>query len=320
MRAILVLLVATLCACSTLENEARETEPGRRSGFVAAPGGPVWYEVMGGGDGVPLVALHGGPGGTSCGLQVLAPLGDERAVIRYDQLGSGRSGRPADKTLWNRDRFVAELDAVRAELGLKEIHLLGHSWGGALAAYYVLETGGDGVRSLILSSPLISTRKWIEDANLLRRQLPQDTQDILTKHEDAGTTDSKEYVAASKAFYDLFVTRGEAAESYSCPDAPRNKLIYEQMWGPTEFFAPGSLKDFDLTARLGEISAPTIFVTGEFDEARPETVSEFADIVPGAKFEVVPGAGHSHPSRRPDLYREIVRAFIREAEAPPADQ
>ncbi|MEO1659203.1 MAG: proline iminopeptidase-family hydrolase [Pseudomonadota bacterium] len=287
----------------------------RQSGFVTVPGGPVWYEVMGGGDGVPLIVLHGGPGGTSCGYQALAPLGDERAVIRYDQLGSGRSGRPTDTDLWNRDRFVEELDALRDALELDEVHILGHSWGGALAAYYYLETEGAGVRSLVLSSPLISTRLWIEDTNYLRTLLPRRVQRILTRHEEAGTTDSKAYRAAEDVFNEEFVRRGDAVESYSCPGAPWNPVIYNHMWGPTEFFATGTLQDFDLTARLAEIDVPTLFVTGEFDEARPQTIEGFADLVPGAEFRVIPGVGHASISRGPEQYRDMVRAFLDRAEA-----
>lgn len=298
-----------LAGCATLAGGAPA-----RSGFIDAPGGPVWYEIMGGGDGVPLVALHGGPGGTSCSLQALAPLGDERAVIRYDQLGTGRSGRPTDTSLWNSDRFVAELDALRAELGVKEMHLYGHSWGGALAAYYYLQTGGKGVKSLILSSPLISTPKWIEDANLLRAQLPADVQRVLDENERAGTTDSGDYQAATREFYARHVSRGEAVENFDCGDAPGNSLIYNQMWGPTEFYATGSLKDFDLTQRLGDIRAPTLFIAGEFDEARPETVAAFARSVPGARFEMIPGVGHASLTRAPELYRSIVREFIENAE------
>lgn len=303
-------LLACLCSFT-----ARAGDVPRESGFVTAPGGPVWYEIMGEGDGVPLLVLHGGPGGTSCGLQVLAPLGDDRRVIRYDQLGSGRSGRPADPSLWMRDRFVQELDAVRRDLGLREIHLLGHSWGGALAALYVVETGGAGVRSLILSSPLISTAKWIEDANTLRSQLPPDVQAVLAEHEAAGTTDSAAYQDASKTFYDRHVTRGEAVEKFECPDAPWNPLIYNQMWGPTEFYATGSLRDFDLTAELDKIRIPTLFIAGEFDEARPDTISAFASAVPSARIEVIPNVGHASSSRAPDQYRGIVRAFIESVEA-----
>ena len=68
------------------------------------------------------------------------------------------------------------------------MHLLGHSWGGSLAAAYVLEKGTDGIASVILSSPLLSTRMWIEDANYLRSQLPEDVQRTLTEHEHAGTS------------------------------------------------------------------------------------------------------------------------------------
>ncbi|MEO1043782.1 MAG: proline iminopeptidase-family hydrolase [Pseudomonadota bacterium] len=288
----------------------------RSSGFVDVPGGPVWYEVMGGGDGVPLLTLHGGPGGTSCGFQVLSSLGDERAVIRYDQLGTGRSGRPSNNALWQRDRFVEEIDALRGALGLDEVHLLGHSWGGALAAYYYLETDGKGIRSLILSSPLISTQQWIADTNELRTLLPDDVQAAMRKHEAAGTTDSAAYRAAEQAFNEQFVTRGDPVEAYACPDAPWNPSIYNQMWGPTEFHATGSLQDFDLTERLTDIRVPTLFMTGEFDEARPETIKLYAAMVDGARFEMIPGVAHASASRAPDVYRALVREFIETAEAP----
>lgn len=309
-----IIAVALLGGCAILEPKT----PPAQSGFIDAPGGPVWYEIMGGpvGDNrdAPLVTLHGGPGGTSCSLQALAPLGDGRAVIRYDQLGTGRSGRPTDTSLWSPDRFVEELDALRRQLGVKEMHLHGHSWGGALAAYYVLETGGKGVRSLTLSSPLLSTPKWIEDANLLRAELPAEVRAVLDAHEKAGTTNSAAYAAATEVFYARHVMRGEAVENYECPDAPWNPAIYNQMWGPTEFYATGSLRDFDLTDRLGDIRVPTLFITGEFDEARPETVAEFAKAVPGARFEIIPGVGHASLTRAPDLYRGILREFINEAE------
>lgn len=291
-----------------------------RSGFIEVEGGPLWYEIASGesidGDAAPLVTLHGGPGGTSCGLQLLYPLSDERAVIRYDQLGTGRSGRPRDSKLWNRDRFVEALHTLRGELGLKRMHLQGHSWGGALAAYYVLEKGTEGIVSLTLSSPLISTPLWIRDANALRATLDPEVQAVLDKHEVEGSTDHEDYEKATAVFYEQFVRRGDAQEEVDCPGAPWNSVIYNQMWGPTEFYATGSLQDFDLTSRLAEIDVPTLFVTGEFDEARPDTVKSFAKAVPGSRFEVIPGVGHASISREPQLYRDLLREFMREAEAP----
>ena len=68
-------------------------------GFVEVPGGRVFYTTMGNGDKTPLLLLHGGPGGRSCGFSVLRDLAADRRVIRYDQLGSGQSDRPADLNL-----------------------------------------------------------------------------------------------------------------------------------------------------------------------------------------------------------------------------
>ena len=133
--------------------------------------------------------------------------------MRYDQLGSGRSGRPDDPSLWTVARFVEELHVVRQQLGLGQMHLLGHSWGGALAAAYVLEKGTEGIASVILSSPLLSTPMWIEDANYLRSLLPSDVQQTLTEHEAAGTIDSDEYQAASDVFYERHVYGGERSEA-----------------------------------------------------------------------------------------------------------
>src|SRR5688500_10816475 len=96
-----------------------------RAGFVAVPGGRIWYHEAGGGRSIPLLVIHGGPGGRSCRLAAFDRLGRERRVVRYDQLGTGRSDRPVDTTLWRLPRFVEEIDSLRRRLGLVEVHLLG---------------------------------------------------------------------------------------------------------------------------------------------------------------------------------------------------
>ena len=311
MKVLLLFALALLAPAPGWATEA--LRPG--DGFVMVTGGPVWYRVTGTGDGIPLLVLHGGPGGTSCGYAKLDPLGGERPVIRYDQLGTGRSGRPDDLSLWTLDRFVEEVDTVRRRLGLDRLHLLGHSWGGSLAAAYVLEKGTDGIVSLTLSSPLLSTPQWIADANLLRAQLPEDVQRTLSEHEAAGTTDSEEYAAATEVFYERFLYGGEKPpEADACTGAPWNPVIYEYMWGPSEFHATGNLLDFDVTDRLHEIDVPVLFITGEFDEARPETVAGFQRRVEGARFEIIEDAAHATLSRKPEQYRQTLEAFLDEAE------
>lgn len=148
---LVVVAAVTICGCSPEGLSPEE-------GFVEVPGGRVWYRIVGSGTSTPLLLLHGGPGAPSYYLKPLGTLADERPVIFYDQLGVGRSDHTTDTTLFTIDHFVEELASVRAALGLKEIHLFGHSWGTILATEYML-TRPSGVRSLILASPALDPRR-----------------------------------------------------------------------------------------------------------------------------------------------------------------
>jgi proline iminopeptidase len=279
-------------------------------GFLNVPGGPVWYQVMGSGTGTPILTVHGGPGGASCSFAALEPLARARKVVLYDQLGSGRSGRPTDRSLWRVDRFVEELDLVRKQLGLKRVHLLGHSWGASLAAQYVLAKGMDGIESLILAGPLLSTADWIRDADELRKQLPAGVQEALRRHEAAGTTDSEEYRDAEQEFNRRFLSRGNPAANPLCAGSTGNRVIYEQMWGPSEFHATGTLRTFDVTRRLHELKVPVLIVVGEFDEARPETASRYRQQIPGARLKVIPNSGHAIFDDQPAATLNALGSFL----------
>jgi proline-specific peptidase len=302
-------------ADSTVAMSAADTVPSTE-GMIDVPGGRVWYRKLGSGPGTPLLALHGGPGGTACRFEVLAPLARERPVIFYDQLGSGRSDHPTDTSLWRVDRFVAELSAVRQALGLTRVHLLGHSWGGALAAEYMAAAKPEGVASVIFSSPLIDTPRWIADADSLRAQLPAEIRRVLDEEERKGTLDSPAYTAATDSFYARHVHRLPVADEPRCAGVASNDTIYRQMWGPTEFLSTGSLRTWTRAAELKQITQPTLFVAGEFDEARPSTLEEFRTTMRDAQMVVIPGAAHAAMREKPVEYVDAVRAFLARVEQP----
>ena len=142
-------------------------------GYLSFRGYRTWYQTSGDlKSGVPLVLLHGGPGiPANSFADLMARLANRRPVVRYDQLGCGRSDRPDDPSLWTVGTFLDELKALRDTLGLDRMHLLGHSWGGMLAIEYLF-TRPEGVQSLVLSSTLSSTRFWVEEARRLRGEMP----------------------------------------------------------------------------------------------------------------------------------------------------
>ncbi len=290
--------------------------PTAREGLIDVPGGRVWYRILGeGAPGTPLLALHGGPGGLACRFERLAPLANERPVIFYDQLGSGRSDHPTDTTLWQLPRFVLEVDAVRRALDLTSVHVLGHSWGGALAAEYMLSGMPVGVVSLVLSSPLLSTPRWIADADSLRATLPRAVRAVLDTHEADGTIDAPAYLAATDSFYARYVRRLPIVPEPLCEGLQSNDTVYRQMWGPTEFRSTGSLREWSRAGDLDELTLPVLFIAGEFDEARPGTLEEFRATMRDARLVVIPGAAHSTMREKPEAYVSALRAFLRSADS-----
>jgi proline iminopeptidase len=304
----ILLAIAGASSCARAGLQAGE-------GFVSVPGGNVWYRVYGSGNRTPLVMLHGGPGGRSCGFSVLADLATDRPVVIYDQLGSGRSDRPTDTTLWRTERFVDELAALREALSLTRIHLLGHSWGGALAAEYLLTRKPAGVESAIFSSPLISTPRWIADATRLRSTLPESVQAELTRCEALTTTDDKSCQAATDAFYERFVRGAPALPAVpDCEGVTSNDVIYRQMWGAAEFTATGSLRDFDRSEQLGELALPVLFIAGRNDEAAPETLADFQRRIAGSRLAILEHSAHSSYRTETAEYIRIVRDFLNEVD------
>lgn len=314
---LLVFLLLTACATETVPSERVDPESGQvvRTGMVPVPGGDVFYEISNpDADGIPLLLIHGGPGGTSCGFGLMDDEILDRPVIRYDQLETGRSDRPGLREQWNINHSVAEIDAIRSTLGLDNVHLMGWSWGGAVATEYVLEGNQEGIGGVILAGPLLSTPVWIEDANYLLSTMPEDLQAVIREHENAKTYDHPDYVAATDSFYARFMTPLGRPHIPECEGVSGNTEVYNTMWGPTEFTATGTLLQYDRRDRLAEVDVPVLIVSGEFDEARPETMEVFADAIPDARVEVIPGAGHGAPMERPDMMADLVSAFLSSVE------
>ncbi|OPY01880.1 MAG: Proline iminopeptidase [Syntrophorhabdus sp. PtaB.Bin047] len=297
-----------LTACSTPPSLTE------REGFIEVTGGRVWCRIVGSGSATPVVVLHGGPGAASDYLKPLEKLAADRPVIFYDQLGCGRSDRPADRRLWHIERFVEELSQVRRALKLKEIHLYGHSWGTMLAVDYML-TKPSGVKSLILASPCLSAKRWVEDANVLVAELPPGTQEVIRRHEKAGTTDSKEYDAAVTEYLKRHLCRLDPwPEDLVRSLSVSNMEIYKQMWGPSEFHPTGDLKTYDRVDRLREITAPTLFTAGRYDEATPGATTWYSSNLSGSTLRIFEKSSHLAMFEEQEEYVKTLREFMKRTE------
>jgi proline iminopeptidase len=281
-----------------------------QAGYIPVTGGKVWYEAIKMGDGIPLLTLHGGPGMPHNYLEPLARLANERPVVFYDQLGCGKSERPDDLSLWQRSRFVKELDQVRDALNLQQFHLFGHSWGSMLAIDYAL-TKPNGLVSLILASPALSIPRWLHDTETHKRSLPAKLQEILRKHEQNGSTDAVEYQQATMKFYQRYLCRMQPwPEALNEAAQKEGAIVYETMWGPSEFYMTGNLLDYDMTPRLGEIVIPTLFTCGRYDEATPVTTAYYQSLMPQSEIALFEHSAHMAHLEETDTYIHTVRDFL----------
>jgi proline-specific peptidase len=284
----------------------------RSEGRLPVPGGEVWYRTVGEG-GTPLVCLHGGPGSPSDYLEPLEALAARRQVIFYDQLGCGNSDLVTDRSLFTVERFVRELDAVRDGLGLDRVHLFGSSWGGMLAFQYVIDRPQRAPASLITAGSPASGRRWNEVCQSWLNELPQAELAEIERLEAAGMLLSDEFEEAMQPFYRRHVCRLDPwPESLQRTFDRVAKDVYHYMAGPCEFRLTGTLGDWDVIDRLGEIRVPTLLTGGEYDECRPEHVAEIQQRIPGSRMEVIPDASHVCFAERPELWMPIVEAFLAE--------
>ena len=293
-------------------------------GYVAVDGGRGWYQIVGEGEVTPLLCLHGGPGMCHDYLETLADLSDERPVVFYDQLGCGNSERPNDPSLWITDRFVGAVGAthasplLRRNLGLEKVHILGQSWGSMLLLDYVLNKPV-GIASIILASPCTSIPMWLEDTNRLRKQLPIQIQEVLDRHEAAGTTVSAEYQTATLEYYKRHLCRLNPWPIFMERTMAKTGFpVYNAMWGPSEFnMMGGNLRYYDRTQRLPEISLPALWTCGRFDEAQPETVAYYQSLLPGSRLVVFEESSHTAHLEERERYMQVVRDFLRRVEGTP---
>ncbi|MFC0433984.1 proline iminopeptidase-family hydrolase [Kutzneria buriramensis] len=278
----------------------------------------TWYRITGelGSGGVPLVALHGGPGCTHDYLLRLTSLAGDRAVVHYDQLGNGRSTHlpdaPAD--FWTVELFLAELDNLLRTLGIADRYaLLGQSWGGMLAAEHAVRRPA-GLRGLVIANSPASMRLWSAAADRLRAELPPDVEKTLRAHEADGTTDSQEYKDAVDVFYERHLCRvvpmpDEVAATFEALDA--DPTVYHAMNGPSEFHVIGSLQDWSIIDRVDAVAVPTLLVSGRHDEATPETVQPYADRIPDVRWEIFEESSHMPHVEEPERFTEVVGGFLR---------
>lgn len=164
-----------------------------------------------------LVVLHGGPG---TGHEYLLPFGRlwqqfGIPVVFYDQIGCAASTHlpetAGDESFWQESLFLDELNNLLDTLQLRDgpgYFILGHSWGGRIAASFAA-TRPEGLQRLVLASGIASSRSYVEGIQIIRGQLPSDVQLVIDEEEQKGNFDSARFREAMNVFFRSYFCRAE---------------------------------------------------------------------------------------------------------------
>jgi len=284
-----------------------------KDGFVNILGYNLFYQIFEPKEKVKgtLLCLHGGPGTPHDYLLPLSDLAElGYRVVFYDQLGVGKSEMPKNKYIFSIEYGVEEVEALRKEMKLEKINLMGSSYGGLLAIAYALKYQRN-LKSLITTGGLASVPLTIAEMQRLKSELPPEVRNTLDKYEAVGDFENPEYVKAAMVFYRDYVCRlpeWPPEVQYSVDNV--SKPVYGLMNGPNEFTIIGSMKYWDATDKLPTIKVPTLVTGGKYDEVTPKVARAIHNGIKGSKLVIFQKSSHMAFWEEREKYMHVVGNFL----------
>jgi pimeloyl-ACP methyl ester carboxylesterase len=249
--------------------------------FVTTEDGcEIWYETYGSG---PAVAFASGfMGITDIWRAQIAALAARYRCVAFDNRGAGRSDKPFPRVAYGVDRHARDLEVVLRAVGVSRVVLVGHSMGGSTAATYALAHAADAagvvfVGSFAAGSQIVAVGNTPEKIKAA----------VRTKD-------------ARVAFYTAVGLPHEIAmESTKWP-------LYALLGNAESFL------EFDVTARLAELTMPCLVIHGDRDVVTPldPCGRSLADGLPDAELEIFGGVNHCPMTEQPDRTSDLLLAFL----------
>jgi 3-oxoadipate enol-lactonase len=249
----------------------------------------VAVEIEGEGDSVLLI--HGLGGSSNTWTPIMGALARER-TIRLDLPGSARSSRVEGPL-----SIAGFVDCVRRVLefaGVSRVHVIGHSLG-TIVAQHLAATEPSLVRSLCLFGPLLAPPDTARDNIRARGKKARD-----------------EGVPGMQAIADAVLQATTASETKQRRPAAvayvRESLMRQD---PDSYARTCDALAAAEAANTAKIVCPALLITGDEDVvAPPQSVRQMANMISGARVEVLRGCGHWTPVEKPEECSELIRQFL----------
>ena len=261
--------------------------------FARVNGVTHHYQIIGAPEGKPTLVFANSLG-TDFRIwrDVIVRLAGEVAIVTYDKRGHGLSD--LGETPYTMDGLVDDLASLLDHLGADPAVIVGLSVGGAIAQGLAISRP-DLVRGLVLAGT---------SARFMTREAWQERID---------TVEADGLAAYAPAVTDRWFADAYKGAAGDALDGWTNMVARQPQAGYLATCA--ALRDFDGRGRLGEITVPAIAVAGENDLAcPPDQMADMARALPDCRYEMLKACGHIIPVEQPELFTEIVRAFMADAD------
>ena len=267
--------------------------------FKSHDGTLLHYDVVG--KGTPVLLLSGGPGFSPDYLRPIADkLSGKYRFVLLHQRGTGKSTDGSNMQL---PKLVADVEALRKELGIEKLILAGHSFGGILSMMYAREHP-DRVGALALIDSGGPTLKSVVKFN----------QNLEARFTDDEKARIKEWTGRAKdehAKAILEITKAKTPAYFA--DRSKAKVLMdsmdEQSFRDTVFWAiVPQMMTLDLRAGLEKVKAPVLVLHGKQDPL--ETAEEVHETFPGSRLELIDDAGHFPWLEQPERFYKVLDGFL----------
>lgn len=265
--------------------------------FADAGDARIFYDVEG--DGPPLVFLHGGGSNAAGWFQQVGHFRGSHRCITIDNRCFGKS-EPVDPEIYWPKKFAGDVLEVLDLLGVGSAAFVCQSLGGWTGLRLAL-AHPDRVTHLVVSdSPMgIDSEEAREDAQRFARSIGEEGGDIETAVLDARFRESR----PEMVYLYRQISAFNRLNHGPLPMHERTQRLY----APDYVVAKERLRD---------VSCPTMLIVGATDRiVTPTTMKGFADLIPGARLEIVEGAAHSPYWETPDHFNALVASFLAPAAA-----
>lgn len=281
----------------------------------------VWTKRVGNNPTTKILLLHGGPGATHEYFEAFDSYFPAARIeyYYYDQLGSYYSDQPDDQELWDLPRFVEEVEQVRQALGLENLYLLGHSWGGLLAIEYALKYQ-QHLKGLVISNMMSSVPAYNKYAHeTLMPAMDQTALAEIKKMEEAGENEDPRYMELLIEHHYVHHVLRMPHEDWPDPVNRTfkhlNPSIYVPMQGPSELGASGKIAEWDRTDALATLSIPTLVIGAKYDTMDPAFMKMMSDRLTKGRHLHCPQGSHLAMYDDQKVYIDGLLRFVRDVDA-----